>query len=382
MTDIRTGRSAAGRPGGRAGTSLALASRGDALAPYLFDALERRFRVVGRIDAELTPLQRYRVAAATFRPNRSRWVERFYKSATGTRLRTANATRAFGALPERPDAVLQVHALFEVPSAAGVLYVDCTHRQSAALWPDWNPLQGDALAGWYRHEQRSYESARHLFAFSGPTRNSIVQDYGIPEDRVTVVGAGVNFDALPEVALAPERQSTEPARILFIGNDFVRKGGPVLLDAFRQVRAAMPDTRLTLVGTPPRIAPQPGVEVLGRIRDRERIAALYAGASVFAMPSHFDPFPLVALESMAFGVPVVTTRQSGTPEMITDGVTGELVRAGRVDELAEALLRVLWQPRRATAMARAARARVEQRFTWDAVVDRMAPALEALGAER
>ena len=354
---------------------LALASRGDALTPYLFAALERRFRIVGRIDPELTPLQRYGVAALTVRPGRGAWAERFYKSVVGARLRSSSATRQLLALDERPDVVVQVHALFEQTVAPSTLYIDCTHHQSAEFWPAWNPLHGRALDEWYRREQRAYDAAEHLFAFSEPTRRSIIEDYGIAPAKVTVVGAGVNLPELPAVR-TPSR--TEAPTILFIGNDFVRKGGEVLLEAFREVRRSVPDARLVLVGTRPTVAPHAGVEVLGRVRDRARIAELYCEAAVFCVPSFFDPYPLVLLEAMAFGVPVVTTEQTGTPEMVTDGVTGGVVPTGDAAALAAALLAVLQDPDRADRLAAAARRDVEQRFTWAHVVDRMAPALDAL----
>ncbi|MBW4042386.1 MAG: glycosyltransferase family 4 protein [Acidobacteria bacterium] len=372
MTDLCT---APAGPEATAVVRLALASRGDALTPYLFAALERRFAVLGRIDPELTALQRFGVAALTVRPGRSAWAERFYKSGVATRLRSANAAKQLLRFESRPDVVVQVHALFDQPLAPTALYIDCTHHQSAERWPAWNPLRGRALDEWYRREQRAYDAAKHLFAFCQPTRRSLIDDYGIAPEKVTVVGAGVNLPQLPSARTPPR---TDAPRILFIGNDFVRKGGEVLLEAFRQVRRQVPGARLVLVGTRPLIAPQAGVEVLGRVHDRSRIAELYRQAAVFCVPSFFDPYPLVLLEAMAFGVPVVATEQTGTPEMVTDGVTGTVVPTGDVSGLAAALLGVLHDPARADRLAAAARRDVEQRFTWDHVVARMAPALDEL----
>ena len=68
------------------------------------------------------------------------------------------------------------------------------------------------------------------------------------------------------------------------------------------------------------------MEVLGRISDRSPIERLYRQASVFALPSYFDPFPLVLLEAMAFGLPTVSSRSCGIPEIVEDGRTGTLVR--------------------------------------------------------
>ena len=351
-------------------TRLVLASRGDALTPYLFRALRHRFPVAGELAVDLTPSQRYLTAATTFRPSRTAWVERFYKSALAHRLRSDNAVRQLSQIQEGYDVVLQVHALFDVPQVESVLYIDCTHRQSAQYWPRWNPLTGNELTRWYDRERAEYHRARHLFAFCEPTRQSLLHDYGLPPDRVTTTGAGVNLDALPVLD-----GTADAPTILFIGNDFVRKGGPVLLEAFRTVRAVIPDARLQLVGTDPRIPRQDGVQVLGRIHERAAIERLYRKASVLAVPSHFDPFPLVLLEAMAFGLPTISTTSCGIPEMVEDGRTGTLVEAGNTAALADALIGTLSDQAAAQRMGAAGRARVERLYTWDAVVDRMAPAL-------
>lgn len=351
--------------------SLILASRGDALTPYLFEELERRYPVAGRLNPELTPWQRYAVGAATFRPSRHRWAEQFYKSGFGYSFRTANARRRRPTSPTDP--VLQVHTLFEVQGAPSLLYVDCTHRQSAEQWPAWNPLRGAALERWYERETRAYRKALHVFAFSRQTRDSLLADYGLASERVSVVGAGINARRLP----VPERVRTGgPPTVLFVGNDFERKGGHILLQAFAAVREQLPQARLLLVGSTPRVAPQPGVEVLGRLYDHERVLGLYRQADIFCLPSSFDPFPLVLLEAMAHGLPCVSTATCGVPDVVTGGRDGVLVEAGDPVGLSRALLGLLKDPQRANQVGAAGRRRVLEAFTWERVVDRMAPILD------
>lgn len=349
---------------------VVLASRGDALTPYLLAALERQCQVVGRMSPDLTTLQRLVVAGTTFRPSRRAWAERFFKSALGHRLRSRNAGRQIAALGVSHDVVLQVHSLFDVPGASSVLYIDCTHRQSAEQWPDWNPLRGNELEAWYARERAELHRAVHVFSFSEQTRRSIIDDYGVPAERVTRVGAGSNLKALPVI----DRSRRTPT-VLFIGNDFVRKGGEVLLEAFRAVKEAVPEAILQLVGTEHHVAAQDGVQVLGRIHDRTRIAQLYAEASVFTMPSYFDPYALVLLEAMAFGLPTVATPSCGIPEIVVDGSTGYLVPPGDAAAVADAIIRLLTDPDLADRLGAAGRSRVEEQFSWDDVVARMLPAL-------
>lgn len=361
-------------------SGVVLASRGDALTDHLSAALGRRYRVSARIDPELPSWQRYLVAATTFRPSRNAWAEAFYKSSLAYRLRSANGDRQVRALRAAgtvgDDPVLQVHALFELTGTRDLLYVDCTHRQSAEHWPAWNPLRGAALERWYEREGRAYRRAAHVFAFSRATRDSLVDRYGVAAEAVTVVGAGVNLDALPAVRDRSGRADAPPT-ILMVGNDFPRKGGPTLLAAFARVREVHPGARLVLIGTDPQIgAPPPGVEVLGRVRDRAAVVAAYESADVFALPSVFDPLPLVVLEAMSFGIPVVTTDTCGVPDVITDGVDGVMVPPEGPEALADALLGLLADPARAARVGAAGRERVLDAFTWDHVVARMAPVLD------
>ena len=372
------------RPVRPAGTSrparprVLLADRGDALTAYLTQAVREQCTVVGHHDVDLTALERLLVAVSTFRPHRRDWVERFFKSELGMQLRSTRANRAVRRTPEPFDIVLQTHALFTIDDPRTVLYVDCTHRQSAEHWPDWNPLRGAALGRWVERERKQYHRAAHVFAFSQPTRASLVDDYGVPADRVTVVGAGANVDPLP---VPPTTLDAGAPVVLFIGNDFVRKGGDLLLAAFRLVRERVPEARLLLVGTSyaiPQEGLPDGAEVLGRIDDRDRMSELFAQATVLAVPSVFDPYPLVVLEAMAHAVPVVATRECGIPEMVEDGETGRLVDLGpdTVAQLADALVALLADPREARRLGLAGRRLVEQKFLWSHVVDRMVEALD------
>lgn len=373
---------------------VVLAHRGDALVPHLAAALTARYENAGEARTDLTRAERLLVAAGTVRPVRRRWAERFFKSNLAVVLRSRRAARTVVAL-ERPfDAIVQVHALFELRDPRTTIYVDCTHQQSIRSWPDWNPLRGRALRAWLERERRQYLAASHVFAFFAETRDSLVHDYGVPPERVSVVGAGVNFDPLPAPPAPPVEADSarvaapghlpRPRRqtILFVGNDFVRKGGPQLLEAFRLVRERVPGARLQIVGTPHPIDPQDGVELLGRVNGREVMSQLYRDASVFCLPSHFDPYPLVVLEAMAHGLPVVAAPICGVPEMVLDHATGLLVEHGPdgIQQLADALVSLLEHPAEAHRLGAAGRRRVEERFRWQHVVERMAPALEQVSA--
>jgi glycosyltransferase involved in cell wall biosynthesis len=364
-----------------AGLRIAAASRGapddpataSGVARHLFAALERRYELVGRVDVLVRGWQRWLVAVSSFHPSRRTWRERFDKNLLAFRLQSWNCGRKLSRLSTPFDVVVQVYGLFQSPVSPYLVYIDNTHQLTLERWPSWNPFKGAELDRWLEAERRLYQGASHVFTMGGPAARSVVDSYGVASGRVSVVGGGANFAELPVPRHAPNGAPT----VLFVGRDFRRKGGEVLLDAFRSVRARNPNARLIVAGTDD-VPHQPGVEVLGTVRGREALAQLYATSTVFCLPSLFEPYGLVLLEAMANGLPCVATRADAFPEIVEDGRTGRLVPPGNPSALAEALVELLEDPAGTRVLGEAGRRRVEESLNWDAVVERMAPTLDRL----
>jgi colanic acid/amylovoran biosynthesis glycosyltransferase len=110
---------------------------------------------------------------------------------------------------------------------------------------------------------------------------------------------------------------------------------------------------------------------------QERVRELYAGATVFCLPSFSEGVPVVLMEAMATGLPVVATRITGIPELVEEGRSGFLVPPGRPDLLADSLERALRaDPAERREMGAAGRARVEAEFNQAHSAERL---LELLG---
>ena len=94
--------------------------------------------------------------------------------------------------------------------------------------------------------------------------------------------------------------------VLFVGVDWERKGGPILVDAFRKVREKIPDARLVIAGCSPQVRDLPNVEILGRV-PRTEVSRLMMSASVLALPSWREPQGINAIEALIHGIPVVAS---------------------------------------------------------------------------
>jgi len=220
------------------------------------------------------------------------------------------------------------------------------------------------------YQREVFHSCEKVFVLSHWAKSSVVADYGYPDERVVVVGAGANVDqALP--------RSVDRSRpyVLFVGADWRQKGGPLLVDAFRILRRRVPTARLVVVGCSPDIV-EPGVEVLGRLdrRDpaqRRRLFEAYAGATVFSILPAFDAFPNVLLEAGWYGVPVVSTDEGSRPEAVVDGLTGLLATERDPAQIADRLLWIFQDQALAERLGSQAARRVSELFTWPVVARRL-----------
>lgn len=218
-----------------------------------------------------------------------------------------------------------------------------------------------------------------VLAPSAATAAEIRRDYGV--EAVGVLPNVTGGLAVPPAAPRDEREeTTAPGYLLFVGRLRIRKGVEVLLEALR----AVPGARLLIAGDGEHRAALerkaaelglgPAALFLGRC-DASRVRGLLSGAAALVVPSTYEGMPLVVLEAMEAGLPVVASRVSGIPEVVEDGKTGWLVPPEDPRALAGALTEALGDPEEARRRGGEGRRRVDERFrpavaagTWHAAV--------------
>jgi colanic acid/amylovoran biosynthesis glycosyltransferase len=177
-----------------------------------------------------------------------------------------------------------------------------------------------------------------------------------------------------------DRARNGTATVLAVGRLVSVKGHGVLLAAIARLAEAGQPVKLTIVGDGPRRARLERLAQRLGIADRvafagavgqDDIGRFYEKADVFCLSSFVEGIPVVLLEAMAFGVPVIASQITGIPELIEDGRSGLLVRPGRADLLADALRSLLVDPDRRAALAAEGRRRVGAEFEIDASAERL-----------
>jgi glycosyltransferase involved in cell wall biosynthesis len=185
---------------------------------------------------------------------------------------------------------------------------------------------------------------------------------GIPEDRIVFLPYGTDLDGGP----MPQRDNApRPLRILYVGQVGYRKGLQYLLDAVTSMSSSQAE--LTIVGPIVNrskiLAGLPrNARYLGKL-DRDALRTEYARADVFVLPSLAEGMALVVLEAMAFGLPVIITRECGYEGVVRDGVEGFIIHSRNTRQIVQSLEALSRDHDLRTRMSQSSRRRAEI-YTW------------------
>lgn len=230
-------------------------------------------------------------------------------------------------------------------------------------------------AAWLRRASR-------VFFSSAWALGEAARAYALDESSLSVAGMGGHMP-IPEADVFSGGKE-----FVFIALDFEGKGGQVCVDAFKLLRAAVPEASLRIIGAPPPddVLRVPGIVYEGRLNksvsaDLRRLQSILGSAFALIHPTVRDATPQVIIEAQYHGCPVIAPRSFGIPEMVQDGVTGSLVEPPpRASDVAERMLMLCRDPARYGRMRVACRARSLEHFTWERVGDHIAGELAPIAA--
>ena len=255
--------------------------------------------------------------------------------------------------------------------AAVTRYYDRYKKTSARSWRLGNLIQ-----------QRLIDRSAAVILTSDWALSEAQRDYRTDKTVLRVVPAGANLDYEPQGDIVASQKTS--LKLLFVGIDWHRKGGPLALRVTEILREnGAPKTELHVVGcSPPEARSKPGVTVHGRLSkadptQRDQLDRLFREAAFLFVPSPQETFGLVYCEAAAYGLPSVACNTGGVPTIIRDGETGALLNMGAPPEEYARRILSIWNDRtRYDAMRRHARRFYERRLTWRAWGDAMGEEIE------
>jgi glycosyltransferase involved in cell wall biosynthesis len=293
---------------------------------------------------------------------------------------------------DRPDAVIVWHptdAAFLETDAPVILVHDVTWHQLIDFYPAYErkKLASETLNGGFEVDRRAFERCDHVLLSSSWAQNSVVRDYGVPEEKVSVQPFGSNAANIPdeiEIARWREKRCSGNCTLLFVGVDWPRKGGALALEITRYLRVCGLMANLQIVGcTPP--GPMPdfahcsGLVTRSTSDGAAKLERLFLEADFLLLPSTADCSPVVISEAAAYGLPVAARSVGGIAELLGQSGWG---MAAPVDspasDYAKWIERAFVDRSSYLTMSRIARNQYDSKFNWTAFVRKLVGIIASL----
>ncbi len=276
----------------------------------------------------------------------------------------------------RPDVVhahdwLVAHPAVALAQSFDVPLVSTIHATEAGRHSGWVSgavsRQVHALESWLVRE------SDWLITCSASMRDEISTLFGPELADISVICNGIDTEGWPFTA---RKRHSGPAELLYFGRLEYEKGVHDAIAALPRIRRTHPGTTLTIAGEGTQLEflkeearkhrVFKATTFVGLV-DRSELLALLHRTDAAVLPSHYEPFGIVALEAAAAGAPLVTSTAGGLGEAVIDGETGLSYPPKDVAALAAAVCMVLASPAAAQQRADAARARLTSDFAWQTV---------------
>lgn len=222
-----------------------------------------------------------------------------------------------------------------------------------------------------------YTMCRGIFTMSKWLRDDLINHTGVKPEKVHWVGGGCNID-ITQVDVGNKTGN----KFLFIGKDWKRKNGPLVIEAFSRLKRKYSNVELYIAG-PEKIPVETeqhknGVFFVGR-KSYEELVAYYNLCDYFVMPSKFEAYGLVFAEALIYGLPCIGKNEFAMPEFITDGENGYLINGDSATELEQCMEKLVLN---GSIMAKKVQNNQKcyiKEYSWDSVASRMLKVMQEDG---
>lgn len=269
-----------------------------------------------------------------------------------------------------------------------VFYTDATFAGILALYPEYRNYSPRHIKEGHALERAALRNADLAIYSSEWAARTAIEEYGADPGKIRVLPFGSNFTDVPdraEVGRMIARRPMDRCELLFLAVNWERKGGQRALEVAAELERRGMKVRLRIVGVEPPVARLPrNVEVIPfiskhSIDGQKRLSALLARSHFLILPTVADCTPIVFSEANSFGLPCLTTRVGGVPDVVRSGVNGLLFGLDAGAEVwADAIERAMASPSSYATLATDSLNEYHERLNWDTTGRRLRGWLEDL----
>jgi len=289
----------------------------------------------------------------------------------------AYARQVAARLPDDIDVVFS-------PSTLPIAYLEC--KQPIFFWADATfagmldfyidraIVVDSSLRDAHAAEQSALTRCKLAIYSSEWAAQSAIANYSIDPSKVKVVPFGANLESertYDEVKTAIARRPKDCCRLLFVGVDWVRKGGEIALAVAQRLNDEGIPTELVVVGCDPKIdgimpsfVSSFGFLDKATLAGRVRLGELYAKSTFFIMPSRAEAYGLVFAEACSFGLPCIASKVGGIPTIVRDGFNGMTFKLGDIEAMCLYIEGLMANRRQYEQLALSSFDEYEKRLNW------------------
>lgn len=232
-----------------------------------------------------------------------------------------------------------------------------------------------------RYYLSTLKSVSHFFVTTSWTKKSLVEDYGIKPESITICYTGTGNISYKET----DRKYNAP-RILFVArHNYIAKGAKLLLESFRLVLSKHPEAELIIVGPNPNdlnvFSSEPQVSIYGFL-PWDELEDLFNQCSLFVMPSEYEPYGLVYLEAMKCSMPVICSSTGGMASIVKEHSAGWVIDRLDSRELASLLDHCISNTAECRTRGDNGRTFVASNCSWDICAKKIKDQLDVMYAQR
>jgi glycosyltransferase involved in cell wall biosynthesis len=249
---------------------------------------------------------------------------KYYASQVQIKLKNSDADIVFS-----PGAIPIAYLSTKIPI---VMWSDATFAVMHNYYDGYADFSYSTIRSCHLYEKNVIKRLSLAIFSSDWAAKSAVKYYGATENKTKVIPYGANiqsFLTIQDIIEFNNAKSRNLCKLLFIGREWIRKGGPVAVKIATELNSMGIKTELTVVGCTPSETLPGFVKVLGFVDKSKKegsdlIDKLYKNSHFFVLPTLADCTPIVFSESNSYGLPVITTNTGGIPSVIKDDINGKM----------------------------------------------------------
>lgn len=277
---------------------------------------------------------------------------------------------------QNPDLIFAPAASTEIAffeTKTPIVYTsDATLARMVDYYPGFTRLLLRSIHEGNLIEQKTMTNAALLVYPTAWAARSAVEDYGVDPQKVHIVPFGANLDALPAREKILARKKSGRCRLLFLGVNWERKGGPLAFETLLQLEKMGLPAELTVCGCiPPARFSHKAMTVIPFLDKNDsaqskHLAHLFLESDFLLLPTRYECYGVVFCEAAAFGLPVISTDTGGVSGVVREGENGHLLPYEATGaDYARLIAEIYRDDKRYYELVRQARQAFEERLNWD-----------------